>query len=207
MGAQQIVNVANVYIKLSPIEERAVSQKELMLRARSEIVGKYLKEVPQLRTSVNPVAAISGGGQRNADINFVVSGPDLDKLTKYSDDLLKKLKTLPDVVDVDSTLVTGKPELRVVIDRARAGDLGVRIGDIAQSLNTLVAGQKVSTFNAGTDRYDARARHRRVSRQRRRSERMLVPSTKVGWVSLITWCVSKKAPVRHRSNATTVSGR
>jgi hypothetical protein len=27
------------------------------------------------------VAAISGGGQRNADISFVVSGPDLDKLT------------------------------------------------------------------------------------------------------------------------------
>jgi len=53
-------------------------------------VSKYLKEFPdQLRTSVNPVAAISGGGQRNADINFVVSGPDLDKLTKYADDLLK----------------------------------------------------------------------------------------------------------------------
>jgi len=45
-----------------------------------------------LRTSVNPVAAISGGGQRNADINFVVSGPDLDKLTKYADSLLKNSK-------------------------------------------------------------------------------------------------------------------
>jgi len=184
-GAQQIVNVANIYIKMSPIEERSVSQQALMLRARSEIVGKYLKEMPQLRTSVNPVAAISGGGQRNSDISFVVSGPDLDKLTKYSDNLLAKLKTLPDVVDVDSTLVTGKPELRVVIDRARAGDLGVRIGDIAQSLNTLVAGQKVSTFNAGTDQYDVRVRA--IGEFRASAEglkRMLVPSTKVGWVSL-----------------------
>jgi hypothetical protein len=48
--------------------------------------------------------------------------------------------------------------LRVVIDRARAADLGVRVGDIAQALNTLVAGQKVSTFNAGTDQYDVRVR-------------------------------------------------
>src|SRR6185295_6706101 len=184
-GAQQIVNVANIYIKMSPIEERSVSQSALMLRTRSEIVGKYLKEMPQLRTSVNPVAAISGGGQRNSDISYVVSGPDLDKLTKYSDDLLAKLKTLPDVVDVDSTLVTGKPELRVVIDRARAGDMGVRIGDIAQSLNTLVAGQKVSTFNAGTDQYDVRVRA--IGEFRANAEglkRMLVPSTKVGWVSL-----------------------
>jgi len=58
--------------------------------------------------------------------------------------------------------------LRVVIDRARAADLGVRVGDIAQSLNTLVAGQKVSTFNAGTDQYNVRVRRDgRVSRQRR----------------------------------------
>jgi HAE1 family hydrophobic/amphiphilic exporter-1 len=184
-GAQQIVNVVNIYIKMSPIEERSVSQAALMLRARSEIVGKYLKEMPQLRTSVNPVAAISGGGQRNSDISYVISGPDLDKLTRYSDNLLAKLKTLPDVVDVDSTLVTGKPELRVVIDRARAGDMGVRIGDIAQSLNTLVAGQKVSTFNAGTDQYDVRVRA--IGEFRASAEglkRMLVPSAKIGWVSL-----------------------
>jgi hydrophobic/amphiphilic exporter-1 (mainly G- bacteria), HAE1 family len=184
-GQQQIVNLANIYIKMTPVEERSVTQTELMTRTRTEIVGKYLKEMPELRTSVNPVAAISGGGFRNADINFVVSGPDLDKLTRYSDHLLAKLKTLPDVVDVDSTLVTGKPELRVVIDRARAADLGVRIGDVAQSLNTLVAGQKVSTFNAGTDQYDVRVRaigEFRASAQG--LQRMLVASQKSGWVSL-----------------------
>ena len=184
-GQQQIVNLANIYIKMSPVEERSVSQSDLMLRARSEIVGKYLKEVPQLRTSVNPVAAISGGGQRNADINFVVSGPDLDKLTQYSANLLTKLKTLPDVVDVDSTLITGKPEVRVVIDRARAADLGVRIGDVAQSLNTLVAGQKVSTFNAGTDQYNVRVRAMGEFRASAEGlKRMLVASQKLGWVSL-----------------------
>lgn len=185
-GQQQLVNVASIYIKLAPIEERSDSQQDLMLRARSEVIGKYLKEFPkQLRTSVNPVAAISGGGFRNADIQFVIGGPDLDKLTKYSNDMLAKLQALPDVVDADSTLITGKPELRVVIDRARAGDLGVRIGDIAQSLNTLVAGQKVSTFNAGVDQYNIRVRA--IGQYRANAEglqRMLVASQKLGWVSL-----------------------
>ena len=120
---------------------------------------KYQQEFPgQLRTSVQQVAAIAGGGFRNADIQYVIGGPDLEKLTKYSEALLAKMKTIPDVVDADSSLVTGKPELRVVIDRARAADLGVRVSDIAQALNTLVAGQKVSTFNAGTDQYDVRVR-------------------------------------------------
>jgi HAE1 family hydrophobic/amphiphilic exporter-1 len=184
-GQQQVVNVSNIYVKMSPIEERSATQFDLMTRARSEIIAKYLKEMPELRTSVNPVAAISGGGFRNADIQFVVGGPDLDKLTKYSEDMLAKLKAVPDVVDADSTLVTGKPELRVVIDRARAADLGVRVGDIAQSLNTLVAGQKVSTFNAGIDQYDVRVRA--IGQYRANAEglkRMMVASQKIGWVSL-----------------------
>jgi len=185
-GAQEQVNVASIYVKLQPLEERGVSQSELMVRARSEILAKYLKEFPgQLRTSVQQVAAISGGGFRNADIQYVIGGPDLEKLTKYSDALLQKMKTIPDVVDADSSLVTGKPELRVVIDRARAADLGVRVVDIAQALNTLVAGQKVSTFNAGTDQYNVRVRA--IGQFRSSVEglkQMIVSSAKIGWVSL-----------------------
>lgn len=185
-GQQELVNVASIYVKLQPIEERTVAQNDLMLRARSEILAKYLKEYPgQLRTSVQQVAAISGGGFRNADLQYVIGGPDLDKLIKYSEELMTRMKTIPDLVDVDSTLVTGKPELRVVIDRPRAADLGVKVGDIAQALNTLVAGQKVSTFNAGTDQYNVRVR---ATGEYRTSveglKRMIVSSSKIGWVSL-----------------------
>jgi len=185
-GQQELVNVASIYLKLAPVEERTTSQQDLMVRARTEVLGKYLQQYPgQLRTSVQQVAALSGGGFRNADIQYVIGGPDLEQLTKYSEALLTKLKTVPDVVDADSTLITGKPELRVNIDRARAADLGVRVGDIAQALNTMVAGTKVSTFNAGTDQYNVRVRA--ISEYRASAEglkRMIVASTKVGWVSL-----------------------
>jgi HAE1 family hydrophobic/amphiphilic exporter-1 len=180
-GQQELVNSASIYIKLAEIKDRAETQEKLMVRAR-ELLKNYPKE---LRTSVQPVAAISGGGFRNADIQYVVGGPDLEKLTKYSEELLAKMKTIPDVVDADSTLITGKPELRIVIDRARAGDLGVRVGDIAQALNTLVAGQKVSTFNAGTDQYDVRVRATGEFRASVEGlKRMIVPSAKIGWVTL-----------------------
>ena len=70
---------------------------------------------------------------------------------------------LPDAVDADTSLVIGKPELRVEIDRERAADLGVRVQDIAQALTSLVGGQNVTTFNVGNDQYDVtlRARERR----------------------------------------------
>jgi len=180
-GQQEVVNTASIYVKLTDIKERKLTQDQLMVRAR-DLLAKYPKE---LRTSVQQVAAISGGGQRNADVQYVVSGPDLDKLAKYADALLQKMKAIPDVVDADSSLIAGKPELRVMIDRARAADLGVRVGDIAQALNTLVAGQKVSTFNEGRDQYDVVVRATGQYRIGAEGlQRLTVASSKGGWVSL-----------------------
>jgi HAE1 family hydrophobic/amphiphilic exporter-1 len=180
-GQQQLVNTAVIYVKLSKIEEREVTQNDLMTQAR-EIMKNY---PPTLRPSVQQIAAISGGGFRNADIQYVINGPDLNRLQEYSDKLLERLKTVKDVVDPDTTLIAGKPELRVVIDRQRAADLGVRVGDIAQALNVLVAGQEAGNFNAGKDQYDVRVRS--IGEFRASVDglkRMIVPSPKVGWVTL-----------------------
>ncbi|MFN2454128.1 MAG: efflux RND transporter permease subunit [Pyrinomonadaceae bacterium] len=182
-GQQQTVNVASIYVRLAAIKSRTKSQQDLMIEARKILTND--PKAKELRTSVQPVAAISGGGNRNSDVQFVVSGPDLQKLTKYADQLLQKMKTIPDVVDADSTLIVGKPELRVTIDRARAADLGVRVGDVAQALNTLVAGQQVSTFNAGTDQYEVRVRATGEARASAESlQRLSVPSVKLGSVGL-----------------------
>jgi hydrophobic/amphiphilic exporter-1 (mainly G- bacteria), HAE1 family len=180
-GQQEVVNTASIYVKLADIGDRSASQEELMVRAR-DLMKRYPKE---LRTSIQQVAAISGGGQRNADIQYVVSGPDLSRLSTYSEGLLEKMRSIPDVVDADSSLISGKPELRVEIDRARSADLGVRAGDVAQALNTLVAGQKISTFNEGKDQYDVVVRANGEYRAGPEGlRRMIVASTKGGWVSL-----------------------
>jgi HAE1 family hydrophobic/amphiphilic exporter-1 len=181
-GQQQTVNLASIYVKLADLKERNVSQLELMGRSRELVAKKYPKE---LRASVQPVAAISGGGNRNSDVQYVIGGPDLQKLIEYSQQLQEKMKTLPDVVDVDSTLIVGKPEVQVHIDRARAADMGVKVGDIAQVLNVLVAGQQVSTFNEGTDQYDVRVRAIGASRTSPQAlAGLFVQSSKTGWTNL-----------------------
>jgi HAE1 family hydrophobic/amphiphilic exporter-1 len=182
-GQQELVNNAAIYVKLAPIDERDDTQDDLMGRAR-ELLQKYPGD---LRTSVQQVAAISGGGFRNADVQYVIGGADLQKLTEYSERLLEKMKTIPNVVDVDTSLVIGKPEVRVYVDRARAADLGVRVGDVAQALNVLIAGQEVSTFNEGTDQYDVRVRA--IGEARTSPEalgNLFVQSSKVGWTNLNT---------------------
>ncbi len=126
-----------------------------------------------------------GGNQSNADIQYFIQGPDLDKLAQYSDELLAKMKSIPDLVDADTTLRSGKPEVRLEIDRPRAADLGVSVMDIEGALNTLVAGQVASTFNAGEDQYDVRVRAQEQFRGSPEGlARMTVPSSKVGSVGL-----------------------
>ena len=152
-GADASVNNANIYVKLTDLDQRSVSQQTLMQQTRA-----LLRKLPdEIHTGVELVGAI-GGNQSNAEVQYFIQGPDLDKLAKYSDALLAKMKQIPGVTDADSTLRSGKPEIRLDIDRARAADLGVSVQDIEQALNTLVAGQVASTFNAGDDQYDVRVR-------------------------------------------------
>lgn len=179
-GQAQVVNNGTIYVKLSDIKDRAKSQEEMMADAR-EIFPDY----PDLRMGASIVQAFSGGGFRNANVQFLIGGPDLKKLEEVSAKILEKMKTIPDAVDEDSTLISGKPEVRLQVDRQTAGDLGVRIGDVSQALNTLVAGQEATTFNEGSDTYEVHVRA--INNFRSDVEglkRLIVPSTKVGWVTL-----------------------
>ena len=89
------------------------------------------------------------------------------------------------MVDVDSTLVLGKPELSVKLDRAKAADLGVQVADVASTLQTMVAGEKISTYNEDGEQYEVHVRA--VPSWRTSSEgvsQMNVPSTRLGAVRL-----------------------
>jgi HAE1 family hydrophobic/amphiphilic exporter-1 len=181
-GQKEEVNTASINVILQPLDERNISQQDVMLQART-----VLENYPNLRTSVR---SSRGAGESNfaqGDIQFIINGADLNVLQQISEELMAKMRTMPKLVDVDTSLIVGKPELRVNINRKRAADLGVRVTDIATALNTLVAGQVVTTFNAGSDQYDVRLRARSEFRSSTQGlKRLTVPSYKVkgGWVNL-----------------------
>jgi HAE1 family hydrophobic/amphiphilic exporter-1 len=172
-------NRASIYVKLAPRDQRASGQEQIMAQTRA-LLGRYPKD---LHTAVLNFGG-AGGGQ--ADVQYVLGGPDLDKLNAYSKAMMAKMRELPKVTDVDSSLVFGKPEVRVEIDRQRAADLGVRVGDIAQALNTLVAGQVVSTFPSGGEQYDVRLRAASEFRTSIEglSQLTVFSTNKQGWVPL-----------------------
>jgi HAE1 family hydrophobic/amphiphilic exporter-1 len=179
-SADKSVNNAEIYVALTDLDKRKVSQQDLMQRTR-ELLKTYPADI---HTSVDLVSTV-GGNQSNADIQYFIQGPDLDKLAQYSEQLLAKMKSIPNLVDTDTTLRSGKPEVRLEIDRPRAADLGVSVMDIEMALNTLVAGQVASTFKAGEDQYDVRVRAAEEFRASPEAlARMTVPSSKGRGVGL-----------------------
>ena len=78
---------------------------------------------------------------------------------------------MPGVVDVDTSLNVGKPELSVQVDRPKAADLGVQIGDAAEALRLLVGGDQVTTYNEGGEQYEVHLRARAENRSTEAGDR------------------------------------
>ena len=151
-GGQQGTNTGQITVRLVPPQDRKLSQADIVQRTR-QMTRKYQKEFV---IGASPISSIAGaiGGGRSSALAFYVTGPDLDKLDQYSKAIIDKVKQNPNVQDADRSLVLGNPEARVHIDRQRAADLGVRAGDIAQTLSTMVAGSRITTYSEGSDQYD-----------------------------------------------------
>ena len=175
-------NLGNIYVKLKPIEERTRDQFALMEMTRKEILPPLSKD---LRTSVQPPAVIGGGGAQAADVQFIINGPDLNKLDQISHQLVRRIGGLRGVVDADTSLNVGKPELSVRVNRPKASDMGVQIADAAEALRLLVGGDQVSTYFEGGEQYEVHLRAQERDRTTQEAIGSLtVPSSRLGSVSL-----------------------
>ncbi len=174
-------NQARVYVKLVDPDQRVLTQDQMKGVVREKVLPTLPKELKVNVADVNEF----GGGQATARLQYMLAGPDLQLLTAAVPHVLERMRKVPGAVDVDSSLILGKPELDVEIDRARAADLGVQVSDVAMALQYQVAGLKVSTFEEGGEQYDVRLR---ATDDYRTSEDalhlLMVPSRKVGLVPL-----------------------
>jgi len=85
---------------------------------------------------------------------LVVSHPDLDRLNQAVQDLQGRFRQAGFLANVRSTFNLEKPELRVVIDRERAGALNVSVQEIARSLQILFGGDAISDLKLDGKQYD-----------------------------------------------------
>ena len=150
-GAVQAKNAATVYVKLKPRAQRKRNQAQLTqpLRERlARIAGIDVTHVGVL----NPVA-------QQKLLVISLQGPDLKQLERQSEEAMRRLARIPGLVDLDSSSRPARPTLDLMIDRDRAGDLGLGVERIGSALRPLLAGEAASSWrDANDESYDVTVR-------------------------------------------------
>jgi hydrophobic/amphiphilic exporter-1 (mainly G- bacteria), HAE1 family len=129
-------------------------------------IRKRLSKLPDIRISVRNLTSFRQGAP--VDIDFSITGPDIQALSEFSEKLREKAVEIPGIVDVDTTLKLDKPEMLAIIDRERAAALGVSVQEIADTLRVAVGGDdRVSRYRDVTvdDAYDVELRLEGIDRR------------------------------------------
>ncbi|MDR1123224.1 MAG: efflux RND transporter permease subunit [Elusimicrobiota bacterium] len=150
-----------------------------------ETTRKILQKYEGVKSSVFVMGSGPGGG--NAKVEYIITGPDIAQLLKYANGIYDKVKTVPGIIDLDIDFNFAKPEYRVVIDRARAHDLGVNVADIARTLRTFVSGEEnISRYKEGDDLYEVRIRADESYRDNKEViASMMIPASQGGKNTLV----------------------
>ena len=151
-GTAQGKNYATAYARLLPRSERKRSTKELNQPLRDKLAS-----IPGI--TVTHVGTLDGVGGDNKQIRLSILGTDLKQLAKLADEATAKIKAIPGVVDLDSSLKPNKPTIWVEPRRELAADLGIGVTQIGNALRPLLAGEAATTWRAPNDEnYDVNVR-------------------------------------------------
>jgi hydrophobic/amphiphilic exporter-1 (mainly G- bacteria), HAE1 family len=151
-GTQQGKNYATTYVRLVPRAERkrSTSQMGIPLRERlSQVAG----------ITVTHIGSLEGVGGDVKQVRLSLLGTDLDQLGKLSEAAQEKIRAIPGVVDLDSSLKPNKPTISITPRRDIGAELGVGVAQIGGALRPLLAGEAASSWRAPDDEnYDVNVR-------------------------------------------------
>ena len=144
-------NNASIYIRLvdRKLRQRSVEDISVLLRQRlSQVAGITV-------THVGTLDSVGG----NKQIEFSLQGPDQRELERLTLNILEQVRTIPGLVDLDSSVKPNKPSIAIQLKRESASEMGLSVAPVSGSLRTLVAGQTVGNWRAPDDQtYDVNVR-------------------------------------------------
>jgi hydrophobe/amphiphile efflux-1 (HAE1) family protein len=152
------VNKGVIFTNLVPWNERERSQQEIV----GQLFGQF-SQVAALEAFPTNWPTL-GTNFNSTPVSLVVQGPDVRQLARYSEEITRRARGIPGLLNVQTDLRLDKPQLQVQIDRERASDLGVSVRDIATTLQILLGGLDLSTFKLGGETYDVIAQLERPAR-------------------------------------------
>lgn len=153
-------NTGFVRLGLKEPNERNRSQQQI-----ADYITRMTREFPEAKTFVIQEQTISSGGSRaGLPVQFVLQAPNFEKLKEKLPQFMDEASKSKIFQTVDVNLKFNKPELNITINRDKAKSLGVSVGDIAQTLQLGLSGQRFSYFNMNGKQYQVIGQFERVKR-------------------------------------------
>ncbi len=141
-GAAGTVTAGDVYVRLTPSGERQLTQQQMMERAREVLSPIYGVQVA--------VLAAGGVGGAQAPLSIDIRGADVDELRRLSNQVAAKMRAIPGVVDVQTSLNDPRPEFRIDVRRDVANEVGLDVAQVAATVRPFLAGQEVTRWEDPT---------------------------------------------------------
>jgi multidrug efflux pump len=146
-GGAQIFNSGIVIMVLSDFAQRR-SGWVIMDEIRAR-----LADLPGVKAF--PVMRQGFGARIQKPVQFVIGGRTYEELARWRDTLLAEIqKGNPGLTGIEWDYKETKPQLRVRIDYDRAADLGVTVGTVGRTLETMLGSRKVTTYIDAGEEYD-----------------------------------------------------
>ena len=151
-----------LFISLKPKRQRDASPRELIKRLR-----KITDKVPgaTIRYSADdPLMAIMFGSAGQLAVELY--GHDMDEAMVYAEAAKSAMAAIEGVEDVQISRKEEKPEVKVIIDREKASNLGLDVRTIGKQVETFFAGSTATRYREGGDEYDVEVRLQPKDRDR-----------------------------------------
>lgn len=149
LGEVGQVNAGRVFVRLVERKDRKLSQPDIMRELRRDLGA--IPGVLAFPANISPI-----GGQRGEPLQFAVVGSDLPTIDRLADEMIARLGQVQGIAKLDKDLKLNLPQVRIILDRERAAQLGVTAADIAQTLSILTGGVDIADFKENNQRYHIR---------------------------------------------------
>src|ERR1700743_2918710 len=115
-GGANTANTARGFIVLKPRDERELSSSQIIDRLRPQ-----LAKIEGVNAFLQATQDITVGGRiARASFQYTLQDSNLAELSEGSGKMLAKMRSLPQITDVASDLLSNSPQLKISINRDQA---------------------------------------------------------------------------------------
>jgi len=151
------VNQGQAFVNLVDANKRKLTQSELIKRIR----GELKKKMKGMEVVVQDLSLRGFAATRGFPVEFVIQGPDWEKLTSITRGIMDQMKKTDYLVDVNTDVQQNMPEVQLIPDRTSLAAHGVSLSTVTNQLNELVGGVYITGANEypkGRHRYEIELR-------------------------------------------------